>query len=488
MLSYRLSKTVQYHLLKDGQPILILSFPLKIVYIHRCWRALLDIFTRGECFIPFEDIVCQIPDVPPEKIDLFLRNMCSKMLIEQKGTPLSTENEYPFVSVIVPVRNRPREIEDCLCSLKKLDYPMGKMEIIVVDDASEDNTPQIVAEFPVRLIKLEQHSQASFCRNLGARHAKGELLAFIDSDCLAAPLWLRELTPAFRDASLGAVGGLVDSYYETKQLDNYEKVSSSLKISTRFMRTSKKEHFFYVPACNFLVRRELFLELEGFQESLYVGEDVDFCWRLQDSGKILEYRPDGKIFHKHRNQLIPFCARRFDYGTSEPKLQQLHPERIKQLFLPPRESLFWITFALSLFFKSAFLLIIQMGVLIYDCVSKYKKIHSRKIPIGFLRLSLAVVRSYLTFIHHCCSFVSRYYLITALILSPFFSLLPAIIFSMHLLAGIVEYQIKRPRMNPISFLFFFSLDQISYQAGVWRGCFREMNFSPVAPQIITKRK
>jgi len=487
MLSYRLSETVRYHLLKDGQPILILSFPLKIVYIHRCWRAVLDIFAKGG-FILFEDIVCQTPELPPEKIDLFLRNMCSKMLMEQKGIPVSDENAYPFVSVIVPVRNRPREIEDCLCSLKNLDYPMEKTEIIVVDDASEDNTPQVVAGFSVQLIELGQRSQASFCRNLGARHANGEILAFIDSDCLADPLWLRELTPAFRDASLGAVGGLVDSYYETKQLDNYEKVKSSLSISTRFIRSSRKEHFFYVPACNFLVRRELFLGLGGFQESLHVGEDVDFCWRLQDSGKILEYRPEGKIFHKHRNQLIPFCTRRFDYGTSEPKLQQLHPGRVKQLFLPLSESLFWITLALSLFLKSGFMFIIPMGVLVYDCVSKYRKIHSRKIPIGFPRLSLAVFRSYLTFIHHCCSFVSRYYLIMALILFPFFSMLPGIVFSMHALAGIVEYRIKRPRMNPLSFFFHFSLEQLSYQAGVWRGCFREMNFNPVAPRIITKRK
>jgi len=391
-LAYRLRASVRYYLLKENRPVLILFFPLKIIYIHPFWKPVLNIFTKGE-FIPFEEILALIPETTPEKIESFLKDLIRKGFAVQQGIPVLAENEYPFVSVIIPVRNRPREIEDCLNSLEKLDYPAEKREIIVIDDASEDDTPLVIAQFPVRLIKLGERKQASYCRNLGARNAKGGILAFIDSDCLAAPLWLRELTPAFRDVTLGAVGGQIDSYYDTKGLDHYEKVKSALKISSWFKRSETKERFFYVPACNFLVRRDLFLELEGFRESLYVGEDVDFCWRLQDHGNILEYIPAGKIFHKHRNRLRPFCSRRFDYGTSEPLLQQLHPDRVKRLFLPPSATLFWIMFISALFFQSVILFILVPGVLAYDCVDKYRKIRSRKIPIHFLQLSSAVFRS-----------------------------------------------------------------------------------------------
>ncbi len=486
-LAFRLRASVRYYLLKENQPVLILFFPLKIVYIHSFWRPLLNIFTKGE-FVPFEELLALIPEAPPEKVELFLKDMIRKGFMEQQGIPALAENEYPFVSVIIPVRNRPREIEDCLNSLEKLDYPAAKKEIIVIDDASEDDTPLVIAEFPVRLIKLRQRKQASFCRNLGAQSAKGEILAFIDSDCLADPLWLRELTPAFRDVTLSAVGGQIDSYYETKELDHYEKVKSALKISSWFKRSETKERFFYVPACNFLVRKDLFLELEGFRESLYVGEDVDFCWRLQDHGNILEYIPAGKIFHKHRNRLRPFCARRFDYGTSEPLLQQLHPDRVKQLFLPPLVTLFWIIFISALFFKSVFLFILALGMMTWDCANKYRKIRSRKIPIRLLQLSSAVFRSYLAFSFHCCSFVSRYYLIPALLILPLNSLFPAVILCMHLLAGITEYGIKKPHINPLSFLFYFSLEQLSYQAGVWQGCFKRWNFNAVIPGIVFKKE
>ncbi len=116
--------------------------------------------------------------------------------------------------MIIPVRNRPREIEDCLFSLGKLDYPESKIEIIVVDDASTDHTPQVASEFPVRLISLRDNRQAPYCRNLAAKNAIGEILAFIDSDCLADPFWLKELISAFKDARVAAVGGRVASWFQ----------------------------------------------------------------------------------------------------------------------------------------------------------------------------------------------------------------------------------------------------------------------------------
>lgn len=119
--------------------------------------------------------------------------------------------------MIVPVRNRPEDIQACLDSLTVLDYPAEKLEIIVVDDASEDNTPEVVEQYPdVRLLRMTRHRQASLCRNRAAEIARGEILAFIDSDCLADPAWLKELVPAFLDPSLGALGGLVDAAWEEK--------------------------------------------------------------------------------------------------------------------------------------------------------------------------------------------------------------------------------------------------------------------------------
>ena len=435
-----------------------------------------------------EQICAAAPHIPAGRIELFLNSLIRKGYIDQKGYPLLAEADYPTVSLIIPVRNRPDDIRECLHSLTRLDYPAGKLEIIVVDDASEDNTPEVVTGFAeVRLLRMQQHRQASFCRNRAAETARGDILAFIDSDCVADPTWLRELIPAFRDQTLGALGGRVDGAFQDNRLDQYENVKSALKMGSWFKRSEPAERFFYVPACNFLVRKDIFKKLMGFRETMHVGEDVDFCWRLQDAGYSLEYRPMGRVSHKHRNRLSAFCARRFDYGTSEPVLQQIHTGRVKTLFLPWTESLFWLTVILSILLKMPIMLLPGAGLLLADGIQKYSRLKARRIPVTGGQVFIAVIRSHLSFVYHCCSFISRYYLVVTplvLLLSP---LTAAVMLGMHLTAGTVDYTIKKPQLDPISYLFFFTLEQASYQSGVWWECVRRINFKPILPRIVHKR-
>lgn len=486
-LTYRLRPSARYHCLPDGKAALVLLYPLRAVFFHAFWHPLLACLDHDE-WVPLERIAEAVPDVPSEQIELFLNTLIRKGYIAQEGFPLLDDADYPAVSVIIPVRNRPAEITACLNSLTRLDYPADKLEIIVVDDASEDATPEVVNRFPgVRLLRMQQHRQASFCRNRAADAAQGDILAFIDSDCLANPTWLKELVPAFRDASLGALGGWVDAAFEENGLDRYEKVKSSLKIGAWFKRSEQVERFFYVPTCNFLVRREAFLSLDGFRETLHVGEDVDFCWRLQDAGLVLEYRPMGRVSHKHRNRLAAFCTRRFDYGTSEPMLQQLHTDRVKTLYLPWTESLFWLSVVLAMALKTTVPLFLGGGTLLVDGLKKHRKLKIRQIPITRRQVFIAIIRGYLSFVCHCCSFISRYYLVVAPVVLLFSPLTATVIFGMHLTAGSVEYMVKKPHLNPLSFLLFFTLEQVSYQSGVWWECIHRVNFHPVLPRIIHKR-
>lgn len=485
--AYRLRPAVRYHRLSDGKAALVLGYPLRAVFVPPPWQPVIEALESTPA-TPFYRITQAVPHIPPIAIEQFLNTLIRKGYVAQEGFPLLPEPDYPFVSVIIPVRNRPEEIAGCLDSLTRLDYPAEKLEIIVVDDASEDHTPKVAADYPgVRLIRMPEHRQAACCRNRGADAAKGEILAFIDSDCLADSTWLKELVPAFRDPALGALGGWVDAAFDEKGLDRYEKVKSSLQIGAHLKRTEDAERFFYVPACNFLVRRSVFLEAGGFVESLHVGEDVDLCWRLQDAGQVLEYRPMGRVSHKHRNRVAAFCARRFDYGTSEPMLQQLHTGRVKTLLLPWSESLFWVTVLLALILQSPLPLAGSAALLLRDVIRKHRKLTERKIPVSRIQVLIAILRGYLAFVYHCCSFISRYYLIgvpLVFLLSPVSGM---ILMAMHLTAGMVEYTVRRPKLNPFAFLLFFTLEQAAYQAGVWSGCIRQLNFKPVLPRVIHKR-
>lgn len=481
-LAYRLGKSVRI-LPNGGSPVLLLNFPLKFVVLHPFWGPVFESHTN-RCFISFEKILSLVGHAAPDGIQFFLNGLVRRGFLEQEGFPALAH--LPRVSIIIPVRNRPEDISTCLQSLAGLAYPVDNLEIIVVDDASTDNTPKVISEFPVNLIALKEHRQASYCRNLAARKAGGDILAFIDSDCLADPLWLQDLVPAFTDPSVGAVGGIVGAYYKESTLDRYEEVKSSLIVSRRVRRSQDNDRAFYVPACNLLVRRDLFLELGGFGEELFVGEDVDFCWRMQDAGHHLEFRPAGKIFHKHRNRLWPFCARRFDYGTSEPMLQRLHMKRGKEMVFPPVTTLFWLTAALSVTLKSALPLVLCFLLVIMDTLKKWIRIRHRALPIKVGVLLLAVLRGYFAFFHNCCAFVSRYYLIWAVFLLPIWPSGSASILGMHGFTGVVEYVIKKPRLNLFPFIFYFSLDQLSYQSGVWWGCVRNLSFRAVNPRVVRK--
>ena len=481
-LTYRLRDSVHY-CQRNSSPILVLDFPLKCIVLHPFWKPLLESLNTDR-FIAFEKILSQVNHVDPIKIEIFLNGLVRKGFLEQEG--FSIPDHYPYITVIIPVRNRPGEIATCLQSLSRLDYPQDKIEVIVIDDASDDNTPDVVSTFPVHLIPLKKRRQASFCRNLAAQRAQGEILAFLDSDCIADLLWLRELIPAFCDPSNGAVGGMVDSYYNKKALDSYEQVKSSLNMGSWFKSSREENRFFYLPSCNLLVRRSLFLQLKGFKEDMHVGEDVDFCWRLQDQGHRVEYRPVGTVYHRHRNTIRQFCARRFDYGTSEPLLQKYHTQRIKQFLFPIPDCIFWGLVLVSIATGWLPLLGFCGVVLFSDSLITFCRIRGKDIPISFSRILLTTFRGYLAFLYHCCSFVSRYYLLWALLLFILSPLGATLIFGAHLLTGVVEYFIKKPRLRLPSFLLFFTLDQLSYQLGVWWGCLKRLCFRPVNPQIVRK--
>ncbi|MBN2063112.1 MAG: mycofactocin biosynthesis glycosyltransferase MftF [Deltaproteobacteria bacterium] len=481
-LAFRLRRGVSYRE-KRGSAFLILNYPLKVIIIDPRWQPVMKAMS-GEEFVLFGDIIPLFKGTGPERIEFFLNDLVRKGFLESRG--YSNLHEYPSVSVIIPVRNRPEAISGCLESLRFVDYPEDKLEVLVVDDASTDNTPDVVSAFPVRLIRLEKNRHASFCRNFAARLAGGDILAFLDSDCMADRFWLKEIIPIFNDPATGAAGGLVDSCYDKKGLDRYEKVMSSLNMGCRSRSSREGDLFFYVPSCNLLVRRGVFHELEGFKEDQVVGEDVDLCWRLQDKGHNLEYRPSGRVYHRHRNKLSDFCARRFDYGTSEPILQNAHAARVKNIILPVFAASFWFVVLLSFMTGMISLMVICGFVLLAESVSQLCFVREKNIPVHPADLMVANLRSYISLPYHLCAFFSRYYLLWSLLFVFVLPDISALIFAMHLVTGVAEYVIKRPDLNFPVFFLFFTVDQLCYQSGVWVGCFKRRFFGPVNPRIRQK--
>ena len=478
ILSYKLPNSI-YFTEKESTIYLIRKNPLSTITLNPVWNPVLDLLSQGE-FIPFKEISHTI-NADPDKTEIFLNSLVRKGFMESKG--YRELEEYPLVTIIIPVRNRPDEISDCLKSLLQLDYPIDKKEIIVVDDASDDNTAEIISGFPVKLMRNSRRMQASFSRNLAAKEARGEILAFIDSDCTADPMWLKGLVPAFNDPENGAIGGMVDSWFDKKALDRYEKVSSSLTMGNRSKSSKEEGNFFYLPTCNLLTKKDTFLKLGGFNIDLTVGEDVDFCWRLKNSGYEIEYRPAGAVFHKHRNKIGSFFTRRVQYGTSEPFLHKKHPDRLKLMFYMPFTMLLWALVIAAFVTGYHFLLVLCLIILVIDTHTRWRKAKKKDLPILYSQIMAAVSRGYFVSIYYWCVFFSRYYLVFAFLLFPVLPKVCLILFINHFIVSLCEFYLKKPSLNILMFLFFFSIDQLAYQMGVWYGCFRYLAFNPVNPEL-----
>jgi mycofactocin system glycosyltransferase len=298
--------------------------PIKISRINESLYNLLKLIREGG---QVKDFLKQKPAINNEKTLRVLLDLVSRRYLEiDRPAPLK---EYPRVSVIIPVRDRLEDLLECLLSLEKLNYPKDRREIIIIDDCSEREVSRFVAADRATVFRNYESKGPAACRNIGADKAKGDILAFIDADCIAGDDWLNETIPFLQEAGAGAVGGFIDGYYQDSFLDRYEKVSSSLNMGKHLVIEAKTESGFYVPTANLLVTRDAFKAAGGFKESMDVGEDVDFCWRFRDLGFTLVYTPTGSVAHKHRNRLFSMLGRRAKYGTSEAVLYKTHRDKKK---------------------------------------------------------------------------------------------------------------------------------------------------------------
>jgi len=112
--------------------------------------------------------------------------------------------EYPFVSVIVGIRNEELFIEECIESLLRLNYPSDHYEIIIVDGMSSDKTRDLVQKYPVKLL-LNDKKNVAAARNLGVENAIGDLVAFTDGDCKVDSQWLKILVCEMQNAPYDVV-------------------------------------------------------------------------------------------------------------------------------------------------------------------------------------------------------------------------------------------------------------------------------------------
>lgn len=252
-----------------------------------------------------------------------------------------------IVSIIVPVKNAARTMEIFLKHLQALDWPRDRLEIVIVDGGSTDETVRITKAWadrlPLVLIELQNCKSPGEARNAALKVAKGDYLLFTDGDCAPRVDWVREiLAPFDRDPKIGAVGGeiltlkidpdnLTESYCEQT---GFLSPAGRCQIRTSAYYPAIKCYCphevdgnlgspFFATA-NVAFRRQAVQEIGNEFWQFHTGEDVDFCIRLQKAGWKLYYNHQAVVHHMHRVDLASYLKQWFGYGYGHPLLIKNH--------------------------------------------------------------------------------------------------------------------------------------------------------------------
>jgi mycofactocin system glycosyltransferase len=465
-VNYRLAQNVEL-VERDGGIFLLSKTPLCVLRLN---RSLADLVARGAGGAVIS---------PNEAESAVMEQLATKGFAERLRSTPAQPAELPDISIVIPVKDRADELKRCLASLANLNYPQDKLQIIVVDDGSSDDSAAVARAYGALVVPSGGVGRGpAAARNVGAAAAHGEILAFIDSDCTASTEWLNELLPAFNDPDMAAVGGQVDGMCTSSAVDRYEAVMSSLSLGSRERSGSSGNDTFYLPSCNLLVRRAAFRSAGGFNNSMHVGEDVDLTWRLRDKGHTISYIPAGNVLHEHRSSIQSFMSRRFDYGTSEGMLQLLHPRRHKQMVIPPLLALV-LTLCVMAPFCNWWTVVIAAGVLAADALKIRHEFKRRNLPFGFAELCAGRLRALVSLAYYLSFHLVRYYaaplIVVALLLPGFWSwCLPLAAF---VCAARVDYAIRKPQLAFLIFSGIYLLEQVAYGAGVFWGCLSRKCFS-----------
>ena len=248
----------------------------------------------------------------------------------------------PFFSVVIPTRSRSEQLSVCLRTLEGLDYPTERYEVIVVDDGSE-HEPQIepAGQMRFRLIR-ERHQGPAAARNLGAAHAEGDYLAFVDDDCEPDRGWLSAFAARFATVPEATLGGrTINGLPENTCSAASQLLLSYLQSYYQNGDTSQPGFF---ASNNLALSAGVFRELGGFSTRFRraAGEDRELCARILDRGLGLEYVPDALVRHAHALDLRSFARQHFNYGRGAFAFHQLRRNGSRAATLLPEPPRFYL--------------------------------------------------------------------------------------------------------------------------------------------------
>ncbi|SHN13275.1 Glycosyltransferase, catalytic subunit of cellulose synthase and poly-beta-1,6-N-acetylglucosamine synthase [Cyclobacterium lianum] len=239
-------------------------------------------------------------------------------------------------SVIIPVYNRPEELQLLLESLCKQTYE--DFEVVLVDDGSEQKASKQAETFKEK-INLQYHYQNNtgqgFARNKGMQLARGDYFVFFDSDCVIPAHYLQVLDLAIQNRHLQAHGGPDDANHTFNDWQKAMNFSMTSLLTTGGIRGKMKDPSKYqARGYNMGFSREVYDRLGGFVHP-NMAEDIEISLRIKKAGYRLELVPDAFVYHQRKNDYWSFLRQSFQFGRNRLFIRRFHPDAVKLVHLLP---------------------------------------------------------------------------------------------------------------------------------------------------------
>ncbi len=230
------------------------------------------------------------------------------------------------LSVIIPTLNEARLLDRCLVSLSEQEFPRDEMEVLIVDNGSTDDTPAVVEGHGARYV-METRRGPYACRNTGARHASGDVLAFTDTDCTFYSDWASRAWRAVAEHGLDAVVGWSEGEGESPV---------ALYIQRRYEQnlSQKAEDRPILDTRNCAVRPEAYREAGGFDDRFLDLSDELLGVRLASLGRRVGFDPQMRVRHLNPSTISVMRSKQRRAGYYCHKVWQTYPRDVLSEHFP----------------------------------------------------------------------------------------------------------------------------------------------------------
>ncbi len=303
-------------------------------------------------------------------------------------------------SVVVPVFNRPDEVDELLESLTI--QTLKDFEVIIVEDGSEISCEKICEKYNEELnLKYynKENSGLGQSRNFGAERASGDFLLILDSDVVLPSGYMKAVADELEREDADAFGGPDAAHPDFSDIQKAISYSMTSFFTTGGIRGGKKKlDKFYPRSFNMGIRREVYQKLGGFSKMRF-GEDIDFSIRIFKAGCKCRLFPEAWVWHKRRTDFRKFFRQVYNSGIARINLYKKYPESLKLVHLLPAVFTLGVTGLIVLSAITAFshpltALLLLCPILLYIIIigidsavqNKSLKVGILSIPASFVQL------------------------------------------------------------------------------------------------------